>query len=77
MIEKKIDSYTEVEWKNCYKLYEAVYLYDLDTPLDFDTFKKKMKSDKSFRSIYRLGQDMDKKDYNPWLIKNISKIKNG
>lgn len=68
--EKKKDpkEWTELEWKNCYKLYEAVQLYDLDDSLEFDAFKERVLSDEDFRIIHSLTPGMDSENYNPWKI---------
>jgi len=58
--------WTEIEWKNCYALYEAVQTYELDDSISFDAFKEKVLNDDNFRVHHKLKQGMDKEDYDPW-----------
>ena len=66
---EKALKWSKIEWANCYKLYRATKLYELDDYLDFENFKNKVLSDHSFYSMNQLKEGMDEPDYNPWQIK--------
>ena len=68
---KKPELWTKIEWKNCYSLYKAVQLYELDPYISFVKFKEKILTDKTFRSLNTLTPEMSKEDYNPWKINTL------
>jgi len=55
---------------NCYKLYMATELWELDDPMPFDKFKESMFKYENFRQLHSPIEGMDKEDYNPWKLKN-------
>lgn len=58
--------WSEVEWTNVYKLYEASQTWDLDTCLEFADFKKKIQKDSKFADLHYVKAGMDSPDYTPW-----------
>ena len=67
-MKKNPKDWNGVEWNNCYKLYKATQLYDLDDYMDFDDFKNKILNDENFRNLNQLKDGMDKESYNSWKV---------
>lgn len=67
-MKKNPKDWNGVEWSNCYQLYKATQLYDLDDYMDFDDFKNKILNDENFRNLNQLKEGMSHEDYNPWKI---------
>ena len=66
-MKKNPTNWNSIEWNNCYQLYKATKLYDLDDYVDFDEFKIKVLKDENFRILNQLKKGMENKDYNPWI----------
>ena len=64
---KQVSEWNEIEWENVYSLYCASQLWDLDSPIEFDEFKKQMKQDVEFARENKLKPGMESSDYNAWL----------
>ena len=58
--------WSQIEWKNCYSLYEATQLYESDDSLTFNEFREKVLSDENFARINFLRPHMNNEGYNPW-----------
>ena len=58
--------WSEIEWTNVHKLYEATQLWESDSSMDFADFKEKIQSDSTFAQLHYLKDGMDSPDYNPW-----------
>lgn len=65
--------WSDLEWANCYSLYEATQLYESDDVLSFSEFKTKIQSDKNFVRINFLRPGMESTDYNPWSTTHSKK----
>ena len=65
-MKKNPKDWNNVEWNNCYQLYKATQLYDLDDYMDFDDFKNKVLNEENFRNLNQLKEGMSNEDYNPW-----------
>jgi len=48
-------------------LYCASELWELESPIEFDEFKKQMKEDVEFARENKLKPGMESSDYNAWL----------
>ena len=67
-MKKDPKDWNSVEWNNCYQLYKATQLHDLDDYMEFDDFKNKVLNDENFRNLNQLKEGMSNEDYNPWKI---------
>ena len=65
---KPAKEWSKIEWLNCYALYRATCLYELDNFLDLKDFKIKILNDVSFYHENKLRDGMDKPSYNPWKM---------
>jgi len=59
-------TWTQIEKKNCYRLYQATNHWDLDDSKSFHLFMQSILTDEDFLSNNRLRPGMDKEDYDPW-----------
>ena len=50
--------WSKIEWVNCYELYRATCLYELDDYLEFKDFKNKILTDDSFYQLNQLKEGM-------------------
>jgi len=66
---KPAKQWSKIEWVNCYELYRATCLYELDDYLEFKDFKNKILTDDSFYQLNQLKEGMGDPSYNPWEIR--------
>ena len=59
-------TWTEIEMKNCYSLYLATNLWELDDSITFREFKTRIVEDNIFLKTNHQLDGMDKETYNPW-----------
>ena len=59
-------TWSEVEMNNCYDLYLATNLWELEDSITLTEFKVRITEDPIFRQSNHLLVGMDKETYNPW-----------
>jgi hypothetical protein len=62
---KKVSDWNEIEWENVYELYCAAQLWELDSRIDFDEFKKQMIEDTDFARENKLKPGIESSYYDP------------